>query len=150
MNKTICYACGLEISGKSVKICADCTELYLCESCFGEIKKTIDNLKKGKTRNKPTVKELILAGKDADTVIAETGCTRGTFNTIKSSLRKIGLLKEEELPVKCSERIKECFYGAKYGSEMICDYLGKVGHSRKCDPEKCIAFKKKKKRGKNN
>lgn len=102
--------------------------------------------KKLKEQNKkPTVKELIIAGVEKTDVIRRTGCNPHSYDNTKSKLKKQGLLKEgiNVKPVKCSEKGKQCQYSANVGGgTIICDYLGKVGYSRGCDPEKCDKFEK--------
>ena len=55
-----------------------------------------------------------------------------------------------EETVKCSEVIKSCAYSAlisncnSVGMRRFCDYLGKTGKRRGCNPEECNKFKNKK------
>lgn len=142
-----------------------------CDDCMERIKLFVDNMnnstevessdsnrkvevnekkpknEKLKEQNKkPTVRELIIAGVEKEDVLKRTGCTPHTYDNTKCKLKKQGLIKENnkpKSPVKCSEKGKNCKYSANVGGgTIICDYLGKVGHSRGCDPEQCNKFEK--------
>ena len=45
--------------------------------------------------------------------------------------------------VKCSEVQDTCIYRGKSGVDVICDYIGVTGRSRRCSPERCDKYKKK-------
>ena len=106
---------------------------------------------------KPTVKDLILQGKSKVEVVKLTGCKAATYDQTKYTLKKKGLLpdnekKEEPTPAaegdtktyKCSEVGHKCIYRSprKHDGIHTCDYIIKEGHRRGCKPEECDKFVK--------
>ena len=115
-------------------------------------------------KNKPTIAELLEAGKSVEEIVAITGCSANSVLTIRSKLRKESASVQEDKPigidqsnsnkkwqryqpegktVKCNEVMKTCAYAGKTGAQLTCDYAIEVGHSRGCDPEACTCYKKK-------
>lgn len=59
-------------------------------------------------------------------------------------------MTEKEIYKIKKEKCKFCEYGTRNNQgnadsikSIICDYIGKVGHSRGCRPDKCDKFKRK-------
>lgn len=103
----------------------------------------------------PTVQELILQGVDKYEVIAITGCKKSSYDQIKYTLKKKGLLPqqqkqdepqqqdepEEVKTYQCSKVGHKCFYKSGNGQNRTCDYIIKTGHRRGCPPEQCDKYK---------
>lgn len=115
---------------------------------------TTAKMTEGKTEKKPTIKELLKAGKTVEEIVQATGCTRTSVSQVKYQMKKE---REDEsaeqvsVPadsnpkaVMCSKAIKTCEYAGKTGSQLTCDYAIIVGHSRGCPPEQCTAYRRKK------
>ena len=110
-------------------------------------------------QQKPTVKDLILQGMSKAEVIKLTGCKESSYNQTKYLLKKEGLLMDVQIKqmldeskdasgdaktYKCSEVGGKCIYRAGQSKEVfMCDYIGKTGHRRGCNPEQCDKFKEK-------
>lgn len=111
-----------------------------------------------KPNKKPSIQELILQGVDKKEVVAITGCKESSYDQIKYTLKKKGLLpqqqKEDEPqqqkqdePAKevktyqCSKVGHKCIYKSGNGQNRTCDYIGIAGHRRGCPPEQCDKYK---------
>lgn len=105
---------------------------------------------------KPTISELILQGLTKKEVMKITGCKSTSYDVMKHTLKKKGLLaniKVSQEPVltetgdvktyDCNKVKNKCFYGVKHGSGTYCDYIGIEGHRRGCKPEECDKFRRK-------
>ena len=64
-------------------------------------------------------------------------------------------MTEKEIYKIKKEKCRYCVYGTRNSKcnadnikSIICDYIGKVGHSRGCRPDNCDKFKRKSKAGK--
>lgn len=64
----------------------------------------------------------------------------------KKNEEKIRKIKEEQIkkemnPINCNIEGSKCIYKIKLGNaDKICDYLGKTGNMRCCEPEKCTKY----------
>lgn len=123
--------------------------------------KTEPTRQKQKQR-KPTVREMIEAGKTTDEIVQATGCLRKSVGQIRYQInkKKQEAAPEEKEPedhgdpsepepeagdrqtVNCSKAMKTCEYAGKAGPTPICDYMSITGHSRGCPPEACTAYKR--------
>ena len=136
------------------------------EEAFKELRSVTDTAKaeNKQEQRKPTVRELIEAGKTTDEIVQATGCLRKSVGQIRYQMAKKKQAEEaardEKEPeesrapsapehgaedsktVKCSEVGKTCEYAGKAGLIKICDYTTIVGHSRGCPAEACTVYKK--------
>lgn len=138
-----------------------------CESCIRQVIQFVENLPKstvGSTSEphsepttksvsrKPTIRELLEAGKTTEEIMQITGRKKASIDQIRYQMKKEKLeAGESPVPevtgsktVKCSEVIKTCEYAGKTLGKPTCDYAIIVGHSRGCPPEQCTQYKRKK------
>ncbi len=98
---------------------------------------------------------------DKKEVVAITGCKGSSYDQIKYTLKKKGLLPqsqkqdepqqqkqqkqdeptEEVKAYQCSKVGDKCFYKSGNGQNRTCDYIGITGHRRGCSPEQCDKYK---------
>lgn len=139
-----------------------------CENCIRQVIGFVENLPKSTASaqephseattksdsKKPTIRELLEAGKPTEEIMQITGRKKASINQIRYQMTKEKLeAGESPAPevaeaetVRCSEVIKTCEYAGKTLGKPTCDYAIIVGHSRGCPPEQCTQYKRKKRK----
>ena len=180
ITKCICDGCGKEIEKDPIAIFADHVDAEsmdfvgvhwtdgkdYCESCIRKVIEFVKNIPKSiasapdphseattkSDSKKPTIRELLEAGKSTEEIMQITGSKKSSINQIRYQMAKEKLeAGESPLPevtaektVRCSEVIKTCEYAGRTLGKPTCDYAIIVGHSRGCPPEQCTQYKRRK------
>ena len=180
ITKCICDGCCKEIEKDPIAIYANRVDAEFrdfageywmdgkdyCESCIMKVIEFVKNLPKSiasapdphseattkSDSKKPTIRELLVAGKTTEEIMQITGCKKISINQIRYQMTKEKLEAgespvpevTEEKTVRCSEAIKTCEYAGRTLGKPTCDYAIIVGHSRGCPPEQCTQYKRRK------